>query len=166
MQVVYRRDLSAIGVVITVAAAICMLTYRLWLPMWLGYLWLRHRHDGTTTEWLTVEDIYCMQYFADPTIAELLDEYVDFVCAGLAGVLAGHLSAADALPTTYYDLCSRLERAIAEHIWQEDPKLDRTIIADRRWVWQTTKERAGELTSRMFWGPPALEFDEDYGKDT
>jgi hypothetical protein len=49
---------------------------------------------------------------------------------------------------------SRLERTIGERIWQEDPKLDRTLIADRRWMWEATPERADELTSRLFW-PPA-----------
>jgi hypothetical protein len=161
MRLMYTRKPSAVTAVMVIAEAITLLTYRLWPPLWLAYLWLRYRYDRTTNARLTPEDVYCQRYFADPAISGLLDEYVDFVCAGLASVLEGRIAADDALPPAYYELCARLEGTIAERVWQEDDKLDRTLIADRRWVWETARERASELTSRMFWGPPAIAFDGD-----
>jgi hypothetical protein len=160
MQLVYRRKLDAIGVVMVVAANICILSYRLWFPVWLAYLWLRHRHDGTKDDWLTKEDLYCERYYTDPDISPILDELIDYVGEGLALVCAGEWSDEDDLPAVYYETCARVERAIAERIWQEDPKLDRRWLADRRWVYEEARARAMELVGRMFEFPPALDFDD------
>jgi hypothetical protein len=157
---VYRRQLDALGVLQVLAADVTLVASRLWLHVWLAYLWLRHRHDSVKDEWTTKEDLYCERYLADPEIWQLLDEYTDWVAVSLAGVLIDNLDVEDAMPSAYYEVCTRLERAIADRIWQEDSKLDRTMIADRRWVWEEAQDRAGELTSRMFWGPPTINFNE------
>jgi hypothetical protein len=156
----YRRQLDALGVLQVLAADITIAASRLWLHVQAGYFWLRFRHDGLVDEWETDEDRYCQRYWADPEIFALIDEYLDCVFGGLAGVLNDHLEVEDALPPAYYEVCMRMERAIAERIWQEDGKLDRTMIADRRWVREAAQERAGELASRMFWSPPTIDFDE------
>jgi hypothetical protein len=116
-----------------------------------AYLWLRFRRDGLVDEWETDEDRYCARYFADPEISALLDEYIVDVLIALTGALTDHLEVEDAMPPAYFKVCARMERVIAQRIWQEDGKLDRALIADRRWVWEAAQERAGELTSRLFW---------------
>lgn len=131
-QFTYRREFSVIGLPMIFAANVQVFASHIWNQVWFVYLWLRHRHDGTKDDWLTKEDRYCIQHFADPEISQILDEWSDCFAEGFRAVTFDHVDPDDATPIATYEVCARLERTVAERIWEEYPKLDRTMLADRR----------------------------------